>query len=59
MKLLRKAKYSAETIYLYAGFKQREKFEKALQFHNMKVAITVGLLILVCQLLLVWILKLV
>lgn len=49
MKLLTKAKYSGETLYLLGEFKKKDSFYKALRFHELKVAITVGLLIVACQ----------
>jgi hypothetical protein len=48
-KFLRKCKFSEDTLYLYAEFKKRDSFKKALKFHDMKVAITVGLLVVLCQ----------
>lgn len=48
-KFLRKCKFSGDTLYLYAEFKKRDSFKKALKFHDMKVAITVGLLVVLCQ----------
>jgi hypothetical protein len=56
-KFLRKCKYSGDTLYLYAEFKKRDSFKKALKFHEMKVAITVGLLIVACQIVLLILLK--
>lgn len=50
--LVRKAKYSGETLYLLGEFKRKGSFYKALRFHEMKVAITVGLLIVACQVIL-------
>ncbi len=57
--VIRKARFSKESIYLLAGFKSRDKFEQALFFHEMKTAILVGLLIVACQGLLLLVLKLV
>ena len=57
MRLLTKAKYSGETLYLLGEFKKKEGFYKALRFHELKTAITVGLCILACQLGLLILLK--
>lgn len=51
-KIINKCKYSRETLYLLGEFKKKDSFYKALRFHEMKVAITVGLLIVACQVLL-------
>ena len=57
--VIRKARFSKESIYLLAGFKRRDGFDRALFFHEMKTAFVVGFLIFVCQVLLLLILKLV
>ena len=50
-KLIRRCKFSDESLYLYAGFKKRDSFKRELKFHDMKTAITSGLLILFSQVL--------
>ena len=48
-KLKLKCKFSADTVYVFSELKKRDKARKAMRFHEMKIAIQVALLILVCQ----------
>lgn len=58
-KLLRQSKYSASTLYLLAQDGKKDGFNKALRFHERKIAVIVAFLIFVCQMLMVLVLQLV
>ena len=54
-KLWRKYKYSEESLFTYGTLKKREQFEKAINFYRLKVAIEVGICILVAQIVILFI----
>lgn len=58
-KLIRKCKYSAESVYIFTELKKRNKAEKAMRFHELKIAVQLAVLIFVCQMVLLGIILLV
>lgn len=57
--LMRKCKYSAESVYIFTELGNKSKARKAMLFHEMKTAIQAGIIIGACQLALYIIISLV
>jgi hypothetical protein len=47
--IIRKLKYSAESVYIFSELKKRDRAVRAMRFHEMKVAVQVALCIFICQ----------
>ena len=48
-KILRKLKYSQESVYILSELGRKTGAKKAMFFHEMKIAVQVALCIFVCQ----------
>lgn len=48
-RFIRKCKYSAEAVYIFAQFNKMDKARERMFFHEMKIAVQVALCILLGQ----------